>query len=141
MRSPSYGISISGVTRGAQLPGCRITMGASNRCGGRQMIAGGAGKSQQCHMCILQCSKFVSERSQVRTWGRQTCFLPLVPFNLVTPQYKGVRKGVVGVNPPLSLMLYNNFIICAREIKSTYCKYHGMNMHANFKEHCKWAKK
>ena len=24
---------------------------------------------------------------------------------------------------------------------STYCKYHGINWHANFKEHCKWAKK
>jgi len=23
----------------------------------------------------------------------------------------------------------------------TYCKYHRINLHANFKEHCKWAKK
>jgi len=26
-----------------------------------------------------------SERPQVRTWGRQTCFLPWAPSNLVTP--------------------------------------------------------
>jgi len=24
---------------------------------------------------------------------------------------------------------------------STYCKYHRINLHANFKKHCKWAKK
>jgi len=66
---------------------------------------------------------------------------------------KGVRKGVGfgGLKPPLSLIFYKNFITCAKEIKCfakflfinllTYCKYHGMNMHANFKEHCKWAKK
>jgi len=34
---------------------------------------------------ILQYSNFASERSHVRTWERQTCFLPLAPFNLVTP--------------------------------------------------------
>ena len=30
-------------------------------------------------------STFSSERSQVRTWGRQTFFLPRAPYNLVTP--------------------------------------------------------
>jgi len=54
------------------------------------MTAGGAGKSQQSHKYILQYSKFASERSQVRTWGRQNCFLPRAPFNLVTPLY-GMR--------------------------------------------------
>ena len=35
---------------------------------------------------VLQCSIFTSERPQVRTWGgRQTCFLPRAPSNLVTP--------------------------------------------------------
>ena len=24
---------------------------------------------------------------------------------------------------------------------STYCKYYGMNLYTNFKEHCKWDKK
>ena len=56
---------------------------------GRRITAGGGGKSQQCHMYILQHSKFASERSQVRTWGRQTCFFP-VQFDLVTPLY-GMR--------------------------------------------------
>jgi len=30
-------------------------------------------------------STFTSKRRQVRTWGRQTCFLSRVPSNLVTP--------------------------------------------------------
>jgi len=32
------------------------------------MTGGGAEKSQQCHMYILQYSKFPSEKSQIRTW-------------------------------------------------------------------------
>ena len=66
---------------------------------------------------------------------------------------KGVRKGGVGVTHlPLSLIFYKNFNICAKGINcfrlyllvdllTLECKYHGMNLHANFKEHCKWAKK
>jgi len=50
-----------------------------------QIIAGGAEKSQQCHKYFLQYSTFASERPLVRTWGRQTCFLPVAPFNLATP--------------------------------------------------------
>ena len=56
-----------------------------------------------------------------------------------------------GLNPPLSLIFYKNFITFARRLivfpyfllvnLSTQCKYHGINLHANFKEHCKWAKK
>ena len=34
---------------GAQFPGRWIIIGASNRCGGRQMSAGGAEKSQHFH--------------------------------------------------------------------------------------------
>ena len=52
---------------------------------GRQIAVGGAIKSQQCHKHILQYSTFASERPQVRTWGRQTCFLPRAPSDLVTP--------------------------------------------------------
>jgi len=33
---------------------------------------------------ILQCSTFASEMPQVPTWGRQTCFVPRAPSNLVT---------------------------------------------------------
>jgi len=60
-------------------------MGAPNHCAGRQMSTGGAEKSQQFHKYVLQYSKFPSEGSQVRTWGRQTCFLPRAPSNLITP--------------------------------------------------------
>ena len=67
-------------------------------------------------------------------------------------QQQGRTQGGFGVkNPPLSLIFYKNFITCAKEIKcfakflfinlSTYCKYHRINLHANFKKHCKRAKK
>jgi len=46
---------------------------------------GDAEMSQQFHKYFLQYSKFPSGRPQVRTWGRQTCFLPRAPSNLVTP--------------------------------------------------------
>jgi len=51
---------------------------APNHCGYTE-------KSQKCHKYSLQYSKFASERAQVRTWGRQTCFLPLAPSNIVMP--------------------------------------------------------
>jgi len=57
--------------KGAQFPGRRIT-------------AEGNQKSQQCHKYFLQCNTFASKRSQVPTWGRQTCFLPRAPSNLAT---------------------------------------------------------
>jgi len=60
------GPALRGVTRGTrgeQFPGCR--------------------KSQKCRKYFLQCSKFTSERAQIRTWGHQTCFLPKAPSNLV----------------------------------------------------------
>jgi len=61
---------LRGVTtgeRGVQFPVRRITAGSS--------------KSPK-H--FSQYSTFASERPQVRTWGRQTCFLPRAPSNLVT---------------------------------------------------------
>ena len=68
-----YLLSGRGVTRGtkeAQFTGRRITVG-------------GAAKSQQYHKYIIQDSTLASERPQVQTWGRQTCFLPRAPPNLV----------------------------------------------------------
>ena len=44
-----------------------------------------AEKSQQCHKHFLQYPTFTSKISKVWTWGRQTCFLPQAPSNLVTP--------------------------------------------------------
>jgi len=65
---------------------------------------------------------------------------------------KGLRKGgFLLLKPALDLDILQNFFTCAKEINcsriflfvnlSTKRKYHGMNLHANFKEHCKWAKK
>ena len=75
-------VSLRSVTRGratgAQLPGRRVTIGAPNHCGDAE-------KSKLCHKRFLQCSTLASERSQFRTWGGQTCFLPRAPSNLVTP--------------------------------------------------------
>ena len=54
--------------QGEQFPGRRMTAGR------RKVLT----ISQE-----LQCSAFASESPQVRTWGRQTCFLPRAPSNLV----------------------------------------------------------
>ena len=64
--------------KGAQFPGLGITMGGPNDCGVLE-------KSQQCYKYLLQCSTLASERAQVGTYGRQTCFWPQAPFNLATP--------------------------------------------------------
>jgi len=64
--------------RGAQFLGRRIVIGAPNDCDGAE-------KSQQCHKYFLQYRTFGSERSQIRTWGRQTYILSQAPSNLVTP--------------------------------------------------------
>jgi len=69
-----------GITRGqggAQFPGRPVTMGVPND----YRVA----EKSQCHKHFLQYTTFTSKISQVRTWGRQTCFLPRAPFNLVTP--------------------------------------------------------
>ena len=82
-----YGSISRGVKRGkgGAIPrapnhsgGTEILRGGPNDCGG-------AKKSQQRHKHFLQYSTFASERPQVRTWGRQTCFLPRAPSILVTP--------------------------------------------------------
>jgi len=64
---------------------------------------------------------------------------------------KGVRKRGLGLNPPWAwyftktwLPAQRRWIVFAYFLLvnlSNQCKYHGMNLHANFKEHCKWAKK
>jgi len=52
---------------------------------GLSNVCGVAEKFQQFYKYFLQYSKLPSERPQVRTWGRQTCFLCRSPSNLVTP--------------------------------------------------------
>jgi len=56
-------------------------------------------KSQPCHQHFFQYRTFASERPQVRTRGRQTCFLPRAPSSLVTP------LGVVGLTTTHKLTL------------------------------------
>jgi len=57
---------------------------------GCQITAGGwAPKSPNKVTSTFFNSTFASERPQVRTWGRQTCFLPRAPSNLVTPLLTG----------------------------------------------------
>ena len=75
-----------GRNKRAQFAGRRITMGAPNHCGGRQMTAGVVEKSQQCHKYFLQYSTFASERPRFRTWACQTCFLP----RAIKPRYASV---------------------------------------------------
>jgi len=77
-----------GVTREAQFPGRRVTMGAPNHCGGAE-------KSQQCHKYFLQYSTFASERTQFRTWRRQTCFLLRAPSNVVTTLHFASNEKII----------------------------------------------
>jgi len=71
--------------KGGTIPRAPIHYGGADMLLGRRMTAGGAEKSQQCHKYFLQYSKFSFERTPVRPRGRQICFLPRAPSNLVTP--------------------------------------------------------
>jgi len=77
----------NGGARGAQIPWAPSHYGSPNHCRGVE-------KFQKCHKYFLQYSEFASERAQVRTWGRQTCFLPRAPSNLVTPLHISAKFGV-----------------------------------------------
>jgi len=56
------------------------------QCPGRRAESlGGTEKSQQCRKYFLQYSTFAPEKTEIRKWGRQTCFLPRAPSNLGTP--------------------------------------------------------
>ena len=62
---------------------CRWSRGVTR--GERGTHSPVAEKAPQYQNYFLQYSIFASERPQFRTWGRQTCFLPRTPPNLVTP--------------------------------------------------------
>ena len=77
-----------GVTRGGkgvQFPWRRITMGVPNHCGRRRMNFWVRRKVQTMSQELFVISYIACERPQVRTWGRQTCFLSRSQSNLVTP--------------------------------------------------------
>ena len=78
--------------------------------------------------------------------------LPTAPHSSATDCQQGRMQGGGGAKTPtLSLIFYKNFITCAKEITCFrillacqfvgLLQYHGMNLHANFKEHCEWDKK
>jgi len=71
------GASLSAVIRG-------VTTGVKEHNSPGAESLRGCGKVPTMSQ-VLQCSTFASEKPQVRTWGRQTCFLPRAPSNLVTP--------------------------------------------------------
>jgi len=83
-RAPRLGLAL-----GRHLLGPALTMGVPNHCGAAE-------KSQQSHKYFLQYSKFASERAQIPPWGRQTCFSPRAPSNLVTPLGLGYGLVVMG---------------------------------------------
>ena len=65
----------------AQYSGGRATMMTPNYCGGGRKVLI---LSQEFQSSTVQ-STFASERPQIRTYGRQTCFLPWAPSNFVSP--------------------------------------------------------
>jgi len=77
------------MARGAKFPGRRITMGASNHCGRGP-------KSYNNVTSTFFSSTFASERPQVRTWGRQTCFLPRRHLTSLRPWYYWRNCGKFG---------------------------------------------
>jgi len=73
-----WGSSLHAVIRGITTGGKRGTIPrVPNYCGGARKVL--------TMPQVLQCSTFAFERPQVRTRGRQTCFLPRAPSNFVTP--------------------------------------------------------
>ena len=56
----------------------------------------GVKKAQQCHKHIFQNSTFASETPQVRTWGRQICFLLQAPSNPGTPLHNQCQMRILG---------------------------------------------
>ena len=74
------------LTTGAALATTRVvTRGQGGRNSPGAESLRGAPKGPNSVTSTLFNSSFASERSRVRKWGRQTCFLPRAPFNLVTP--------------------------------------------------------
>jgi len=67
-----WGSSLHAVIRGITTGGKRGTIPrVPNYCGGARKVL--------TMPQVLQCSTFAFERPQVRTRGRQTCFLPRAP--------------------------------------------------------------
>jgi len=96
---------------------------APNRYGGAESLRERQ-KSQQYHKCFLQYSIFASERPQVRTLVRQSCFLTRAPSNLVTPLHfalnllSWVCLNIILINKPHCLI----FVLLTLHAKLTLTK-------------------
>jgi len=79
----------AGGARGAQSPGRRIPMGAPNYCDGRGMTAGRR-KVPTMSQVLSSIKYFCFRKTSGSNMGRQTCFLPRAPSNLVTPLHTSI---------------------------------------------------
>jgi len=72
-------------------------------------------------------------------------------MRVVSSRYQGrTQRGRDLDYPPLELDNLQNVVTSAKEINCFrmlftgnfvhLCKYHGINLHTTFTEHCKWAK-
>jgi len=106
--------------------------GAQRRRRQRGHNSPGARKVPTMPQNVLQYSTFASEKPQVRTWGRQTCFLPRVPSNLVTPldaRYPGYYRS--GLRIRFYIIVYLLFYTCIVKAYNTglqqWCDWRGYN--------------
>jgi len=72
----------TGLGKGAQLPGRRITLWAPNDCGG-------ALKSQQCHTYILQYSTLLPEDLRFENGGAKLASFPGAHLTSLRPYQSG----------------------------------------------------
>jgi len=83
----------SDVRRGARssIPGCGITA---------------EGQKVPSHKHFFSRQYICFQRPQVRTWGRQTCFLPHVPSNLVSSLHNARHDCLSSQNGEICLQKY-----------------------------------
>jgi len=72
-------------------------------------------------------------------------------FEIFALQIHHIYSRGLGLTPPLELDILQKRFVYAKDISCfrvdfacsfvELLKYHGITLHANFKEHCKWAKK
>jgi len=103
-------VGVMGVTRGK---GGHNSQGAESLRGNRKVPT----KPQ----VFLQYSTFAFEKAQVRTWGRQTCFLHRALSNLVTPMV-GAQCSWASASQlwvfPVTLQL----LLPARNFRPSWCR-------------------
>jgi len=81
------------------IPRHRVTMGVPNQCRGHPMAAGVPKSLNNVTSTSFNIELNVYERAQFRIWGRQRCFLPLAPSNLVAPLH-GTRNNKINESQP-----------------------------------------